>query len=156
MNIVADTIKNFAEECLPAPDLYVVNITVSEAVRPKITVIADGDNGISIDQCAKMSRCINRKIEETYGEEVSYVLEVTSPGIDQPLTTPRQYQRNVGRTLKIVMKDGSTKTGKLEGVTPDGIDLTEEIKEKKKKPTFVPVHLPFEEIAKTNIVISFK
>ena len=151
-----ENIEKLAANILPDKDLFIVGINVSDsAVKQKVTVIADGDNGISIDQCAIISRRLSRRIEEAYGEEVIYTLEVTSPGADQPLLYPRQYNRHIGRKLKLVMQDGSEKTGTLENVTDTGITLLEEIKEKKKVTT-TPVQLSFSDIAKSNIVISFK
>ncbi|QNF32952.1 ribosome maturation factor [Adhaeribacter swui] len=143
--------------CLPSDDLFVVKVQVSDnPAKPKVTVILDGDNGVGIDECALVSRRLANRIETAYGDEISYILEVTSPGADQPLTSDRQYKRHIGRKLKLVLKDGSEKTGTLEEVTADGIKITEEIKEKSKKVTLAPAEVNFTDIAKTNIVISFK
>lgn len=146
-----------AQESLPDEDLFLVDVTVSDSpVRPKIMVLADGENGITIDQCATISRRINKRIEEAYGEEISYVLEVSSPGVDFPLTQPKQFQRNIGRSIKVSLNDGVEKIGKLEEVTESGINMMEEFKQKGKKATYVPVQIPFEEIVKAKVVISFK
>ncbi|PRY10411.1 ribosome maturation factor RimP [Pontibacter ummariensis] len=146
-----------AEASLPESDLFIVDVAVSDTpVRPKVTVLADGENGISIDQCATISRRINKRIEEEFGPDMAYVLEVSSPGVDFPLTQPQQFKRHTGRNLKIKLQDGSEKTGKLEEVTDTGINLLEEIKQKGKKATYVPVQIPFGEIVKANVVISFK
>jgi ribosome maturation factor RimP len=157
MALTAQIIKTMAEESLPDNDLFIVDISVSDsAVRPKIVVLADGEQGITIDQCARISRRINAKIAEMFGEEMAYVLEVSSPGVDYPLTQPQQFKRNVGRSLKVKLQDGAEKTGKLEDVTGTGINLLEEIKLKGKKATYEPVQIPFEDIVKANVVISFK
>ena len=157
MALTAAIIREMAEASLPEADLFIVDVAVSDsAVRPKITVLADGTNGIIIDQCATISRRINKRIVEAFGEEISYVLEVSSPGVDFPLTQLKQYQRNIGRSLKVKLQDGAEKTGKLEEVTESGIGLLEEIKQKGKKATHVPVQIPFGEIVKANVVISFK
>ncbi|MFD3003367.1 ribosome maturation factor RimP [Pontibacter toksunensis] len=146
-----------AETSLPEQDLFIVDVAVSDSPRPKITVLADGEQGITIDQCATISRRINKQIEELLGEEeVSYVLEVSSPGLDFPLTQPQQFKRNIGRNLKLRLQDGTEKTGKLEEVTETGINLLEEVKQKGKKATYVPAQIPFGEIVKANVVISFK
>ena len=146
-----------AETSLPEQDLYIVDVAVSDSPRPKITVLADGEQGITIDQCATISRRINKQIEEMLGEEeVSYVLEVSSPGLDFPLTQPQQFKRNIGRSLKLKLQDGTEKTGKLEEVTETGLNLLEEVKQKGKKATYVPAQIPFGEIVKANVVISFK
>ena len=157
MALTAAIVREMAEASLPESDLFLVDVAVSDTpVRPKITVLADGANGITIDQCATISRRINKRIVDVFGEEISYVLEVSSPGVDFPLTQPKQYQRNVGRSLKVKLQDGAEKTGKLEEVTESGIGLLEEIKQKGKKATHVPVQIPFGEIVKANVVISFK
>jgi len=157
MALTAAIIREMAEASLLEADLFIVDVAVSDsAVRPKITVLADGASGITIDQCATISRRINKRIVEAFGEEISYVLEVSSPGVDFPLTQLKQYQRNIGRSLKVKLQDGAEKTGKLEEVTESGIGLLEEIKQKGKKATHVPVQIPFGEIVKANVVISFK
>src|SRR5690606_28631572 len=106
MSLTVAAVEKMLEGILPESDLFLVGVTVSEsAIKPKVTIMADGDQGISIDQCASISRRLAKRIEEQMGEEFSFVLEVTSPGIDQPLTSARQYQRNLGRKLKIKLTD---------------------------------------------------
>ena len=152
-----DNITKLLDGILPANDVFIVGVNVSEsAVKQKVTIVADGDNGISIDQCASISRRLARRIEETYGEEIPYTLEVTSPGADQPLVYPRQYKRHVGRKLKVTLQDGTEKSGELTEVTATGIIISEEKKEKGKKATITPVSVAFDEIAKSIIIISFK
>jgi ribosome maturation factor RimP len=156
MVFTKENIEKFANESLPDKDLFILGINVSDsAVKQKVTIIADGDNGISIDQCATISRRLGRRLEDAYGEDISYTLEVTSPGADQPLLYPRQYKRHVGRKIKVALLDGTEKTGTLESASETGINLLEEIKDKKKITT-APVQLSFTDIAKSNIVISFK
>lgn len=157
MLLNAENIKTMLPACLPSDELFVVKLTVSDnPAKPKVTVILDGDNGVSINECALISRRLAKRIEDAYGEEISYTLEVTSPGADQPLTFERQYKRHIGRKLKLVLKDGTEKIGTLDEVLPEGISITEEVKEKSKKISLVPVQLSFTDIIKTNIVISFK
>ncbi|MGV3504989.1 MAG: ribosome maturation factor RimP [Adhaeribacter sp.] len=152
-----ENISTLLDGVLPDNDLFIVQLNVSEsAVKQKVTVVVDGDQGVSIDQCARISRRLSKRIEEAYGEEISYTLEVTSPGADQPLQSPRQYQRHVGRKLKVSLQDGSEKTGALQEVSATGITLLEESKDKGKKVSITPVQLAFGEIAKSTIVISFK
>jgi ribosome maturation factor RimP len=157
MTLTVAAVEKMLEGLLPDKDLFLVGVTVSDsAIKPKVTIMADGDEGISIDQCASISRRLAKRIEEQQGEEFSFVLEVTSPGIDQPLTSQRQYQRNVGRKLKLKMKDDTEKVGILNEVTENGILLTEESKGKIKKLAAEPTNVSFDDIAKANIVISFK
>jgi ribosome maturation factor RimP len=86
---------------------------------------------------------------------------VGSPGLDQPLKLKRQYDKNVGRKLSVMLTDNSIKTGKLEQVKPESILIQAEEKEIKtngkpgKKIVIVPVEIPFSNIKKSNVVVSF-
>ncbi|RZK93337.1 MAG: ribosome maturation factor, partial [Hymenobacter sp.] len=84
-------IQQLLTESIGETGLFVVSLTVSDSVLPKITVTLDGPNGLGIDEIVTITRRLNRGMEELYGEEAAYSLEVTSPGADQPLTDPRQY-----------------------------------------------------------------
>ena len=157
MALTAENVRVMVPGCLPSDDLFVVKVQVSDnPAKPKVTVVIDGDNGVGVDECATVSRRLARRLEDAYGEELSYVLEVTSPGADQPLTLERQYHRHVGRKLKLVLKDGAEKIGTLDEVLADGIKITEEVKAKNKKAALVPAQVNFADIGKTNILIVFK
>jgi ribosome maturation factor RimP len=157
MNLDQARLSEFLQDSLPTDDsLFVVSLTVSDAIRPKVTVTLDGDQGVGIDECAQVSRRLARRIDEAYGEDASYTLEVTSPGADQPLRDPRQYGRHVGRSLSLKMTDGTEKTGALEAADATGIQLAEVVKEKSKKKTLPAVHIPFGDISEAKVVISFK
>lgn len=158
MSISKQKVQEFLDDFMAGDnELFIVDVAVSDsAVRPKITIMADGDNGITIEQCASISRRLAKRLEEFYGEDASFVLEVTSPGVDFPLTSRRQFERNVGRKLKLQLKNGTEKIGTLEEVTENGIMLAEEQKVKTKITTLPAAEVTFDEIEKTNIVISFK
>ncbi|MDJ0367160.1 ribosome maturation factor [Hymenobacter sp. H14-R3] len=149
-------IQQLLADALVDSGLYAVSLTVSDAVMPKITVTLDGPNGLGIQECAQVTRRLNRGMEETYGEEAAYSLEVTSPGADQPLTDPRQYPRHIGRSLLLKLQDGTEKTGPLTAVTPEGIELEEVIKVRTKKSTLPAAFFPFGDIKEATVVISFK
>lgn len=156
MNFDQQRIAEMLEDSLTGFDLFVVDLSVSDAVRPKITVTLDSEQGLGIDECAKVSRRLAKRIDEAYGEDATYSLEVTSPGADQPLTDPRQYTRHVGRTFSLKLQDGSEKTGTLEAIEADGLQLAEEVKEKNKKKTLPATLISFSDIQEARIVISFK
>ena len=149
-------IQQLLTESIGETGLFVVSLTVSDSVLPKITVTLDGPNGLGIDEIVTITRRLNRGMEEIYGEEAAYSLEVTSPGADQPLTDPRQYQRHIGRSLALKLADGTEKTGPLTAVTHEGIELTEVIKVKTKKTTLPAAFFPFGDIKEAKVVISFK
>ena len=136
--------------------LFVVGLAVSDSVMPKVTVTLDGPQGLGIHECALISRRLNRRIEEHYGEDAQYSLEVTSPGADQPLTDPRQYERHIGRDLALKLTDGTQKTGTLLAATPEGVEVAEVVKVKHKKSTLPATFYPFGDIEEAKVVISFK
>ena len=114
----------------------------------------DGDKGISIDDCATLSRTFAALLDEENSLE-NYALEVTTPGLDQPLRLKRQYVKNIGREVKIQLKDKKIERGKLVESTEDTVVIEHEVKEGKqkelKKTTFT-----FEEIERTLVEVSFK
>jgi len=137
-------------------ELFIVGLTVSDSVMPKVTVTLDGPEGLAIQACATISRRLARRIDEHYGEESAYSLEVTSPGADQPLTDPRQYPRHIGRSLALKLTDGTEKTGALIAATPEGVEIEEVIKQKTKKTTLPAAFYSFGDIQEATVVISFK
>ena len=90
MSFDRNLVLEMLHDSLAEIDLFVVGLTVSDSVLPKVTVILDGPEGLGINECAKVSRRLARRIDEHYGEEAAYSLEVTSPGADQPLSDPHR------------------------------------------------------------------
>jgi ribosome maturation factor RimP len=156
MNFDQKRIAEMLQDSLAGFELFVVDLSVSDAIRPKITVTLDSEQSLGIDECAQVSRRLARRIDEAYGEDATYSLEVTSPGADQPFTDSRQYTRHVGRTLSLKLTDDTEKTGKLEATSPEGIQLAEVIKEKNKQKVLPTVLVPFTDIKEARVVISFK
>ncbi|WP_044172068.1 ribosome maturation factor RimP [Flectobacillus major] len=156
--MLKDKIIALLEPHLENDTFFVVDIQVHELkTRTNITILLDSDEGIKIEECAKISRRLANEIETLELITSAYNLEVSSPGIDQPLTLIRQYVKNVGRSLKIHLKEGGEKVGTLEEVKEDGIIFLEELKKKPKKGEVVePVLIPFTNIDKAKVQISFK
>jgi len=122
----------------------------------KLIILVDGDNGIGIDDCVAISRHVGFHLEEENVIETAYTLEVSSPGLDTPLTLPRQYVKNIGRTLGIKMADGTKREGKLSSITEDAIVIEEQTKVKGKKAEQVESVIPINQITETKVLISFK
>ncbi|MEN9679773.1 MAG: hypothetical protein RLZ57_902 [Actinomycetota bacterium] len=79
-----------------------------------ITVIVDSDKTLNLDQVTVLSRQVGELLDNaTFMGNTTYTLEVTSPGVDRPLTKPRHWYKNVGRLVKIVMSDGTTFSGRI-------------------------------------------
>ncbi len=157
MESLKNQIKELIEEILQeTPDVFVVDIVVTNTGGLQISIVLDGDNGIGIDQCVKVSRSLGTVLEEKDLVPEAYNLEVTSPGIDQPLKMLRQFPSRIGRTLELTLTDGSIVTGKLDAIHTETLDILTEIKEKGKKITHQKVEVPINSLHKTMVLISFK
>ena len=155
---IKEKIREIVNSNLQSPEHFIVDINVSGSTTVnKITVLLDGDNGITIDECARMSRMLSKELEEMNFSELPYLLEVSSPGVDKPLKLTRQYHRNIGRKLSIQLNDDNIIVGKLESIKEDGILILEEKKEKgkSKKVIVAPSEILFSNIKKTNVLVSF-
>jgi ribosome maturation factor RimP len=155
-------IEELTGQYLENPALFLVEVIIGgNASMRKITVILDGDPAVTIEECASISRRLGNILEEGNIIDSAYLLEVGSPGLDQPLKLKRQYDKNVGRKLSVMLTDNSIKTGKLEQVKPESIVIQAEGKEMKsngkpgKKIVTMPVEIPFSDIKKSNVVVSF-
>lgn len=151
-----ETIKSYAEKAITDSRQFLVDVVVSARKGPKkVLVIVDGDEGVSIDDCARVSRELSKVLDETeFGGDESYTLEVSTPGLDQPLKLIRQYQKNVGRRLKVKLSD-KTEEGKLVDVTQEAVVLEKEIGSGKKKET-TKIEINFSQIEKAFVLVSFK
>ena len=151
-----EEITRLVERVLEGTSFFIVDVTVTgQHSRPKIAVSLDGDEGITIDACAKISRELGNQIEQKDLVTLAYTLEVSSPGLDQPLKLPRQYTRHLGRNLKVHLRDGTIRTGRLEAAGEQEITLAEAVKGKKKGEAPPVVTIPLEEIDKTFVLVSF-
>ncbi len=135
-------------------DLFLVSVKMHS--NGSLIVLLDADNGLGIDDCAAVSRYVGFKLEEENVIETAYNLEVSSPGVDTPLTFARQYLKNIGRSLAIKTVDGLKKEVKLIAVNEDKITIEEKIKEVGKKAVIIQSHIPYNQITETKVLISFK
>ena len=94
-----------------------------------VTCIVDGDASLNLDQVTSVSRVISELLDEApFMGETPFTLEVTSPGVDRPLTQPRHFAKNVDRLLKIIKLDGSEVTGRILSNTDHDVTLTVAVK----------------------------
>jgi ribosome maturation factor RimP len=106
-----------------------VNI-VSPGNHRIVTVIVDGETALNLDQVTVASKLVSELMDEApFMGETPFTLEVTSPGIDRPLTLPRHFAKNVTRLLKVTQNDGAVITGRITSNTDH--DVTLSIVEKK-------------------------
>ena len=154
MNIEKRVTELVEEKIAELPNLFLVDVKMHS--NGKLIVLVDGDNGIGIADCAAISRHVGFHLEEENVIEQAYNLEVSSPGIDTPLTLPRQYSKNIGRTLGIKMDDGAKREGILLSIGEGTITIEETIKAKGKKAETVESTIPTDKITETKVLISFK
>ena len=154
---VKETIIQYLEPLLDTEKYFVVDILVSPSkINQKITILIDTDEGISIDDCAIISRKLGNLLEENEAIENAYRLEVSSPGVDYPLSTERQFRKNIGRKLKVTFKDGRTEQiGTIQTVSEDAIVLISDKKSKSKAEVVEPEPIKIADISKAQIQISF-
>jgi ribosome maturation factor RimP len=130
---------------------------VEVKIRPgnNVKVFVDADNGVSIDKLVQYNRRLYKEIEESLlfpGGDFS--LEVSSPGLDEPLKLHRQYLKNIGRNVEIILKEGVKIEGRLTDVTDSYISI-EEQKGLGKKKELVQHNIVFDDIKTTKIQIKF-
>jgi ribosome maturation factor RimP len=143
-------ITKLVNEHLAGTDMFLVELFIKPTNR--IYIFIDGDHGVKISDCVELSRHIESQYDR---ETVDFELNVSSSGADQPIRLPRQYLKNIGRSLQVKLPDETVITGKLEATDDKGITLVTE-GDKKKKTGPETLKLTFEEIVESKVVISFK
>src|SRR3984885_12055674 len=150
VNIIQGLIK---EILAGEPGYFLVEVRIKPTNNVK--VFLDGDNGISIEKCVQVNRALYKKLDESaLFPAGDFSLEVSSPGLDEPLKLLRQYKKNIGRQVELVLQDGSKTEGRLLEVSEDGI-IVEEIKGKNKKKEVINHTFLFDNIKTTKIQIVF-
>lgn len=140
-------------ELLLEKDTAYFLVEVRIAPGNNIKIFLDGDSGITIDKCVAVNRGLYKQIEEDHlFSDGDFSLEVSSPGLDEPLRLYRQYKKNIGRFIEVVLLDGTKKEGKMVAVDNQGIVIEESAGKKKEliKHTFL-----FENIKTTKIQVVF-
>jgi ribosome maturation factor RimP len=90
------------------------DVVIEAATRPaRITVVVDGDDGLDLDSAAALSRSASELLDRVDDSTTPYVLEVTSPGVDRPLTDEKHFRRARGRKVDLTLSDGSQLTGRV-------------------------------------------
>jgi len=154
--ITADTIRQLAEAHLEGTPGFLVDVRVAEGNQ--IRILLDHDASTSIEDCMALHRHLESELDRNVED---FSLDVSSPGLDQPLKLHRQYVKNIGRTVQVKPVEGAKVEGELMSVDEAGI--TVKIREKRriegrKAKEWVEEDQvwPFEQIQSTKVVISFK
>jgi ribosome maturation factor RimP len=125
-----DQISELVTPAVSDQGFYLEDVHVATPGSHRIvTCIVDGDASLNLDQVTTVSRVISELLDEApFMGETPFTLEVTSPGVDRPLTQPRHFAKNIDRLLKIVKLDGSEVTGRILSNTDQDVTLTVTVK----------------------------
>jgi ribosome maturation factor RimP len=156
MSDLKHVILDLVEKHLPDASHFIVEVKVERVLdKTKILILVDADQGMTIAACASLSRALSGELETNELLEEAYTLEVSSPGLDYPLTEKRQYLKNLERSLKVYLLTGTEVLGKLKEVNELGIKLGVTKKEKGKKSVEEEQLISFNEIKKSIVQVSF-
>ena len=135
-------IEGLVEEFVRGTGLFLVSVKVSNANR--IIVLADKNEGITIDECAAIHRHIENGFDR---DKEDFELQVSSPGLDMPFVVIEQYYKNEGRKVEVTDNDGSKFIGNLKNVTGGGFELETKLK---------LLSFNFEQIKSTRVILTIK
>ena len=144
-------IQGLVEEFIKGTGLFLVAVKISSANR--ITVLADKNEGITIDECASIHRHIEKSLDR---DKEDFELQVSSPGLDLPFGVIEQYFKNEGKKVEVVDNEGSKYTGKLKNVTKGGFELETEFKTKGQTKELKDISFNFDQIKTTRIILTIK
>ncbi|HRX30898.1 MAG TPA: ribosome assembly cofactor RimP [Tenuifilaceae bacterium] len=136
--------------------LFIVDVTITPS--NSITVVLDGDNGVGIDACVAISREVEAELDE---EGVIFELVVTSAGVGQPLKLVRQYKKNIGREVEVMLNSGEKVSGELKVVTETDFEVEYTVLKlpeggKRKVKVVEKRVIPYNEVKSTKVLVSFK
>ena len=151
---VQEKIESFIKGIIEKwPEVFLIEVKIASGNR--ITVLLDSDQGITIEKCTQVNRPLYKYIEENgLFPDNNFSLEVSSPGIDRPLTDIRQYRKNTGRLVEVLLNDNSKIEGILKEVSESGISL-EEKEGKGKKATVKLNNILFDQIKHLKVQVTF-
>jgi len=148
-------IEKIVSEFISGRELFLVAIRFSST--GKITVLVDRKEGITIEECAELSRFIEKNLDRDIED---YELQVSSPGIDMPFLVKEQYYKNEGRLIEVIDFEGKKYSGTLKNVTDGGFELEAEIKVKtggkKKTQEIKELSFNYEQVKSAREILIFK
>ncbi len=153
MMITEQTVRELVEGAMEGTQLFVVNITVGGGNT--INIVIDGDDGVGIDDCKKVSRAV----EGAFDREVEdFSLDVKSAGVGQAFVLPRQYRKYLNRAVEVVMNDGKLLTGIMLNYDETEVEIEPRVDPGKGRKVKIldPVTINLSEIRETKSAITFK
>ncbi|MEO6220524.1 MAG: ribosome assembly cofactor RimP [Ginsengibacter sp.] len=147
-------IRDFLDKNLTQSETdFLVDVKINQGNN--IIVLLDADDGITIQKCSQVNKVLYKYIEETeFFPGGNFSLEVSSPGIDEPLKLHRQYKKNIGRNVQVLINDGTSEEGKLIEVNDNEI-IIEQKEGKGSKLISNLKTISFNQIKHTKVLITF-
>ncbi|HVF05762.1 MAG TPA: ribosome maturation factor RimP [Frankiaceae bacterium] len=144
----ATRVRAVIEPALAGAGFDVEDVAVRAAgKRQLVQVVVDKDGGLTLDDVADATRVVNAALDEADPFQGAYVLEVTSPGVDRPLTHPRHWRRNVGRLVDVRRTDGSQVLGRIQAADDEGAEVLVQVDEQ--------VRVAYADVAKAKVEVEF-
>ncbi len=149
--IEKQTIQGLVEEFIKGTGIFLVAVKVSGSNR--IIVLADKNEGITIDECASIHRHIENCLDR---DKEDFELQVSSPGLDLPFGVMEQYYKNEGKRVEVIENEGSKYYGILKNVTDGGFELETEIRVKGKTKELKDISFNYDQIKSTRVILTIK
>lgn len=144
----ATRVRAAIEPALAGAGFDVEDVTVRAAgKRQLVQVVVDKDGGLTLDDVADATRVVSGALDEADPFQGAYVLEVTSPGVDRPLTQPRHWRRNVNRLVDIRRKDGTQVRGRIQTADDEGAEVLVHVDEQ--------VRVAYADVARAKVEVEF-
>jgi len=149
-----EIVKNVVNSFIAGTDIFLVELKVS--TTNTISVLLNKPSGITIEECASLSRQIETKLDR---EQEDFELKVSSPGLNTPFRVREQYEMSIGKPVEVVDNEGGKTKGILKNVEGEGFEIeTERVKNKKNKKnkTLEQISFNFDEVKTVKEIIKFK
>jgi len=143
----------FEEVCQENENVFLIDF-VKNPKTDDFTFIIDGDEPVRLSDIAHISKGISRRVDEELEEDLAFRFQVSTPGADKPLVNPRQYNKHLGRTIKVVSTEDVEVEGELKAVSNAEIQI-ETPANKKKKIKAEVITVSFHTIKESTIKLAF-
>jgi ribosome maturation factor RimP len=150
-----ERIKQVVNEWVKDTDCFLVEIKTAPG---KIAVFIDKPTGVTLEECIRLNRYLTEQLDAE-GTWESNELEVSSPGMEQPLRVYQQYQRRIGNEIKVITTEGREYKGKLLSADEKGIQMLVVTSRKENKKKIISedlMHIDYSQIKETKLILSFK
>jgi ribosome maturation factor RimP len=144
-------IENLVKEFTRGTGLFLVAVKLNSS--GKITILADKEGGITIDECVSISRFIESNLNR---DEDDFELQVSSPGLNMPFIVKEQYYKSEGKIVEVTNTEGGKFSGLLKNVTVGGFEIETELKVKGKSNEKKDLSFNYDQVKSTREVVSFK